>query len=81
MPSKKLSYGTLHANIKSQITDSKAELYLTGVKKSNGDFNVGLTRPLPAEIVFPPFSAIRKELITSERYKIDGKCQQNTDRE
>jgi hypothetical protein len=34
----------------------------------------GLARPLAAEIVFLPFSAITKALITSKRYKIDGKC-------
>jgi hypothetical protein len=44
----------------------------------NGDFTFGLTRPLAAEIVFLPFSAIIKALIMSKRCKIDGKCQQNS---
>jgi hypothetical protein len=54
--------------------------YLIGVKESNGDVTSGLTRPQAAEIVFPTFSTIRKALITSKRYKIDGNCQQNTNR-
>jgi hypothetical protein len=43
-----------------------------GVKESNGDFTSGLARPLAAEIVFLPFSAITKARIMSKRYKIDG---------
>jgi hypothetical protein len=39
----------------------------------------GLARPIAAEIVFLPFSAI-KALITSKRYKMDDKCLRNTNR-
>jgi hypothetical protein len=45
------------------------------VKESNGDFTSGLARPLAAEMVFLPFSAITNALITSKRCKIHGKCQ------
>jgi hypothetical protein len=40
----------------------------------NGDLTSDLTRPLTAEIVFPPFSTMRKALLTSKRYKINSKC-------
>jgi hypothetical protein len=62
---------------KRQMKNSKTDLYQIGV---NGDFHLRSNTPLAAEIVFPPLSAIRKALITSKRYKIDGKCQQNTKR-
>jgi hypothetical protein len=60
--------------VKDNRKNSKTDLYQIGVKQSNGDFTSGLARPLAAEIVFLPFSAITKALITSKRYKIDGKC-------
>jgi hypothetical protein len=52
----------------------KTDLSQIGVNESNGVFTSGLARPLAAEIVFLPSSAITKALITSKRYKIDGKC-------
>jgi hypothetical protein len=81
IPSPKFSKGILHANRKSNnfghVKDNrkilKTDLCQIGVKHSNGDFTSGLARPLAAEIVFLPFSAITKALITSKRYKIDGK--------
>jgi hypothetical protein len=66
--------------VKDNRKNSKTDIYQIEVKESNGDFTSGLTRPLAAEIVFLPFSAITKALITSKRYKIDGKCPQNTNR-
>jgi hypothetical protein len=51
-----------------------------GSKQSIGNVTSGLERPLAAEIVFLPFSAIRKALSASKRHKIDGKCQQNSNR-
>jgi hypothetical protein len=64
----------------SQVKDNrkipKPNLYQIGVKESKGDFTSGLTRPIAVEIVFLPFSAIAEALITSKRYKMDGKCQQ-----
>jgi hypothetical protein len=56
----------------------KADLCQVRVKESIGDVTFSQARPQPAEIVFPPFSGIRKVLITSKRYKIEGICQQNT---
>jgi hypothetical protein len=53
---------------------SQRDLYHIAVEQSNGDFTSGLARPLAVEIVFLPFSALTKALITSKRYKIDGKC-------
>jgi hypothetical protein len=38
----------------------KADLYRIRVKELIGDVTSGLTRPLSAEIVFPPFSALGK---------------------
>jgi hypothetical protein len=52
-----------------QVKDSRKipnRLYRIGLKQSNGDFTSGLARPLAAEIVFLPFSAITKALITVE---------------
>jgi hypothetical protein len=60
------------------MKNSKTDVHQIGVKQSNGDFTSYLSRPLAAEIVFLPFSAITKALITSKRYKMDGKCLQNT---
>jgi hypothetical protein len=60
--------------VKDNRKNSKTDLYQIGVKQSNGDFTSGLASPLAAEIVFLPLSAITKALITSKRYKIDGKC-------
>jgi hypothetical protein len=57
-----------------------ADLNKNGVKKSIGYVTSGVTRPQAAEMVFAPFSTIRKTLITSKRHKTDGKCQQNTNR-
>jgi hypothetical protein len=76
----------LHGNRKSKITFErqkkpkilKPEPHQTGVKESNDYFTFVATRLLAAEIVFAPPSASRKALVTSKRYKIDGKCQQNT---
>jgi hypothetical protein len=62
------------------MQNSKTDLYQIGVKESNGNVTSGLESPLAAEIVFLPFSAIRKAQIASKQYKIDGKCQQNTNR-
>jgi hypothetical protein len=39
--------------------NSKADPYQVGDKKSIGDVTFGLARHLSAEIVFPPFSAMR----------------------
>jgi hypothetical protein len=47
----------------------RADVYQIAVKESIGDVTSGLARSLAAEIVFPPFSAIRKALKTSKRYK------------
>jgi hypothetical protein len=88
IPSPKISTGILHANRKSRITVERQKAIekfqnrpiSNRVKKSNGDFTSGLIRPLAAEIVFLLFSATTKALITSKRYKIDGKCLQNTNR-
>jgi hypothetical protein len=87
-PSPEFSKGILHANRKSRITFERWEIDAkfqnrpipNWVKESIGDVTSGLARPLAAEIVFLPFSAITKALIASKRYKIDGKCQQNTNR-
>jgi hypothetical protein len=54
------------------MQNSKTDLEQIDVKESTDDATSGLARPLEAEIVFPPFSAIRKALITSKHYKIDG---------
>jgi hypothetical protein len=87
-PSPEISRGIWHENRKSRIIFERREigakfkinLYQIRVKESIDDVTSGLARPLAAEIVFSPFSAIRKALITSKRYKIDGNCQQNTNR-
>jgi hypothetical protein len=54
------------------MQNAKAGLYQTEVKESLGDVTSGLARPLAAEIVFAPFSAIRNALITSKRCQIDS---------
>jgi hypothetical protein len=59
---------------------SKTDLYQIVVKESNGNVTSGLERPLAAEVVFLPFLAIRKALIASKRYMIDGKCEKNSKR-
>jgi hypothetical protein len=58
------------------MQNSKADLYQIRVKESIGDVISGLARSLTVEIVFAPFSAIRKTLVTSKRYKIDSNCQE-----
>jgi hypothetical protein len=57
------------------MKNSEADLYQIGVKELIGDVTTGLARPLSTEIVFAPFSAVRKAFIASKPCKIDGKCQ------
>jgi hypothetical protein len=56
------------------MQNSKADLPPNRGQGSIGGVTSGLTRPLAAEIVFPPFSAIRKVLIASKRYNINYNC-------
>jgi hypothetical protein len=60
------------------IQIEKTDIYQIGVKESTGDVTTGLARPLAAAIVFPPFAAITKALITSKRDQIDGNCEKST---
>jgi hypothetical protein len=58
-----------------QTQNSKADLpvYQIGVKESIGDVTLGLARLLAAEIVLPPFSAMRKAPIkVKKRFKRFG---------
>jgi hypothetical protein len=80
------SEGILHASRTSRMKfdrremdeKSKADLYQIGLKDSSGDVTCGLTHSLAAEIVFSPFPATIKALLTSKRQKMDGNCLQNT---
>jgi hypothetical protein len=77
-PSPKFSEGILHANRKSRITFDRREIDAkfqnrsipTQGQEMIGDLTSGLARPLAAEIVFPPFSPIRKAHIKSKRCTI-----------
>jgi hypothetical protein len=58
--------------------NSKANLYPTGVKESNGVVTSGLIRPPPpnGRNSLNSIFVNKKTLITSKRLKMDGNCQQ-----